>query len=245
MSKLTATAMSIVLYMSNHNNKLHEQQIIISLRRGRSSDPRRSSGPQGLAIAIDVDSTRGGGPRSAYFVQLPYVRSGHHQEKLPWSSISKYIGGDQFLVITCLLSCWITFIVALCRNGQSCTLSPQLASACMQVQRTWCSDKIRDTCKVWLSWSEFSRNSFSTAWLLQVQTKIFQWVCRTILPGRIYMLANIGYILPKFFSDFLTSITWLFISALYYMILWALLWCQSLLVAIHDWLDIFWGGMDI
>ena len=35
----------------------------------------------------DVDSTKGGGgrggvPRSAYFVQLPYMRSGPHQEKL-------------------------------------------------------------------------------------------------------------------------------------------------------------------
>ena len=32
----------------------------------------------------------GGVPRSAYFVQLLYVRSGHHQVKLSWSSMSKY-----------------------------------------------------------------------------------------------------------------------------------------------------------
>ena len=36
----------------------------------------------------------------------------------------------QFLSITCLLSCWITFMVALRRNGQSCTLSPQLVLVC-------------------------------------------------------------------------------------------------------------------
>ena len=100
-SELTATAnvqLSIVLYiiMSNHNNKLHEQQIIISLSTARQV--LRSSGKfgsirRGLVIAIDVDSKRGGGgafPRSAYFVQLLYVRSGHHQEKLSWSSMSKY-----------------------------------------------------------------------------------------------------------------------------------------------------------
>ena len=90
MSELTATAMSIVLYMSNHNNKLHKQQIIISLRRGRSSDPRRNSGPQGLAIAIDVDSTRGGGGVPLHTSSASLLRSGHHQEKLSWSSMSKY-----------------------------------------------------------------------------------------------------------------------------------------------------------
>ena len=92
-SELTATAVSIVLYMSNqYHNKASQQQIIISLRRGRSSDPRRNSGPQGLAIAIDVDSTRGGGRSSILSipVQLPLLRSGHHQEKLSWSSMSKY-----------------------------------------------------------------------------------------------------------------------------------------------------------
>ena len=141
MSELTATAMSIVLYMSNHNNKLHEQQ---NHNFASARQVLRSSAKLGSTGAGDRDRRRfhkggGGVPRSAYFVQLLYVRPGHHQEKLSWSSISKYIGGDQFLVITCLLSCWITFIVALCRNGQSCTLSPQLASACMQVQRTWCS----------------------------------------------------------------------------------------------------------
>ena len=85
MLALTATAVSVVLYMSNHNNKLHEQQIIISLRRGGSSDPRRSSGPQGLAIAIDVDSTRGGGgvPRhssSASFISVRWASSGKYLE---------------------------------------------------------------------------------------------------------------------------------------------------------------------
>ena len=83
MLALTATAVSVVLYMSNHNNKLHEQQIIISLRRGGSSDPRRSSGPQGLAIAIDVDSTRGGGAFLGIPVQLPsLVCAGHPQESI-------------------------------------------------------------------------------------------------------------------------------------------------------------------
>ena len=103
-SELTATAMSIVLYMSNHNNKLHKQQIIISLRRGRSSDPRRNSGPQGLAIAIDVDSTRGGGAFLCIPVQLPYCALGIIRKSylgVPCPNIS----GDQFLFITCLMSC--------------------------------------------------------------------------------------------------------------------------------------------
>ena len=130
-SELTATAMSICPFCpiiiissrtTNHNFASARQVL-------------RSSAKLGSTGAGDRDRRRfhkggGGVPRSAYFVQLPYVRSGHHQEKLPWSSISKYIGGDQFLVITCLLSCWITFIVALCRNGQSCTLSPQLVLVC-------------------------------------------------------------------------------------------------------------------
>ena len=42
-------------------------------------------------IATSIPKGGGGGiPRSAYFVQLLYVRSGHHQEKLYWSSMSKY-----------------------------------------------------------------------------------------------------------------------------------------------------------
>ena len=107
----------------------------------------------------------------------------------------------------------------------------------MQVQRTWCSDK-RDFCKVWLSWSEFSRNSSTTAWLLQVQAKIYQWVCRTI---SFWQNSHVGkYRLdpPKVLSDFLTSITWLFISTLHYITLWALLdvshcWLSSVIGQIY------------
>ena len=62
--------------------------------------------------------------------KLPYVRSGHHQDKLYLGSMSKYKRQSVSVYNMFTVMLVITFMVALCRNGQSCTLSPQLVLVC-------------------------------------------------------------------------------------------------------------------